>query len=170
MFGEDGKWHFHVFVAFERSTEVKVLDIDAHEFCFGGAEYTIPNDFTCGQVGRSCSEFTWVVYEVSAGGDSYAIRVLFLWAIVDNNSSVCYGTIARNFGHVLWFHNDERIGSRCVSFVISLCEATKFFSECRFPSFFQQGVGDEFVIFRDVFSCHWVYNGGTHVGNVLVWG
>ncbi len=42
---EEGESNFHVFKTIEGGSQVKILDVQAHELCAFGAEDTVPHQF-----------------------------------------------------------------------------------------------------------------------------
>jgi hypothetical protein len=42
---EEGEWHFHVLKSIEWGHQIKILDVEAHEFCAFGAEDAVPHQF-----------------------------------------------------------------------------------------------------------------------------
>ena len=42
---EEGERHFHVFKTIEGGSQVKMLDVQAHELCAFGAEDAVPHQF-----------------------------------------------------------------------------------------------------------------------------
>ena len=98
-----------------------------------------------------CSEFATVVYEVANNGDSDMVGVIFLRAVVYNDSSIGNGLVSQDELNSLMVKKENGVGAGCTYLVITLCEATEFFSECSGPNLMHKAVICTFFVFVDVF-------------------
>ncbi len=85
--------HLHVLVLIEWGFKIHVFDVRAIKIRSQGTDYTVPHNFCRDHVGRTCSEFVWLLNEVAANSDLHLIWVVLLGAVVDDNSCVRDGTI-----------------------------------------------------------------------------
>ncbi len=80
--------HFHVFVSVEGSSKVHVFDVGTTKFGTRCADDTIPHYLGRYHVGCVCGELVGVVDEVATNGNAHTVRIVFLWAMIDDNACV----------------------------------------------------------------------------------
>ena len=111
--GDQAHGHFHVLVTVERRFEVHVFDVGATKFGTGRAHDAIPHDFGGDHVGRPRGEFVGIIDEVAANGDADAVRVVFLRAMVDDNTGVGHRTVLRDAPDFVVREKKDSVSANC---------------------------------------------------------
>ena len=79
-----------IFVYPKRLSGVHTLfsGVSTHVLCVRGIDYTIPRELGVCEVGGVGYPFAWIIGEISANDYSDSICIIFLGAIISNNSCV----------------------------------------------------------------------------------
>jgi hypothetical protein len=88
--GDNFDRNSHVFVTVYGSVQVKVFDVDRHEFGIGSGQDAIEETLGCCDVGGGRINVSLVIDEVAASGeaDSFGFGLIwFLWSYFDNRIS-----------------------------------------------------------------------------------
>ena len=79
-----------VFWALQWCQEVKVEYIDRHKPGSFYRDDAVEEDFDDEHIYRGCGYFTWVVYFLSAYGESSSVFYFFLWLYTAHKLPICY--------------------------------------------------------------------------------
>ena len=164
--GKKVDWDFHVLESVQRCREVEVFNVETHVLGVFRAEHAIPMQLCRCHVGGPCGELSWVINLVATGGDSDAMRVVFLQTIGDDDLCVRWRLIFWYVRYVLWFHDKNCIRSFSSCFDITLTHATEVFAKCRHPNFGRYRIIHQLAIAGDVFASEGVNHGKAIEGNV----
>jgi hypothetical protein len=80
--------HLHVLISIEKCFEIHVFGIGATKFGSWGTDDTVPHYLCRDHVGCLCGEFIQIIDKVAANSDPNLIWVVFLGAVVDDNSCI----------------------------------------------------------------------------------
>ena len=58
---EQFQFHVKVFVSIHGSHEVKILDVDSHEFCIGCGDDAVEHELDCEEISCGCAAVIWIV-------------------------------------------------------------------------------------------------------------
>ena len=94
MCREQCNGHLYVLESIEWGAKVKIVDVDSHELCIFCAENAVPQKFCCCHVRCSCSQFTWVLDQVTPCCDPYPVGICFLWSEVHHKACISNDSIA----------------------------------------------------------------------------
>ena len=89
FFGDEGKWHAHIFEAIEWSFEVKTFYVRRLVLRALCTNHAVPQQFCGGEVGRACCELPRVFNEVAPDGDADAVGIVLLGSRIDDNARIC---------------------------------------------------------------------------------
>ena len=81
---------------------------------------TVPKYFCCCQVCRSCGEFARVGNEVSSGGDTDTVGILFLWPIIDDDARIRDGAVLRDVLKLVDGQDMYGVCAGCICFGVAL--------------------------------------------------
>ena len=137
--GYQAQRHLHVFIAVEWSLEVHVFYICSTKFGTWCPDNAIPHDLGRFHVSRARGELIGVIDEVVTNGYLHKVRVVLLWAMIDDKS--CVGDDAV-FGDALDFVMREKMDSVSTdgNAFFALCQAMEFFRHRKDPKFFQEQI------------------------------
>ncbi len=116
----------HVLISIERRFEIHVFDVGATKFGSRCADYTVTHYFCRDHIGCSCCQFVWIINQVAANRDPYSIRVVFLGAVIDDDSCVCDRSILRDASDIIVREVENRVFVDRYTF-FSLCQAMQLF-------------------------------------------
>jgi hypothetical protein len=104
-----------------------------------------------------CGEFVLIIDEVAANSDLNLIWVVFLRAVVDDNSWVRDSLIFWDAPDFSMGEMENCVGANSDTF-FSLGKAMQFFRHSRNPQVFQSWVVHELCVLCDCFFCDWMDN------------
>ena len=114
--------HSHVLISIERRFEIHVFDIGATKFGSRCADYTVPHYFGRDHICCTCCQFVRIINKVAADCDSHSIRVVFLGAVVNNDSCVRDRSIFWDASNFIVREIENRVCADRYTF-FSLCQA-----------------------------------------------
>lgn len=121
--GKHGVGNEHVFGFFHGGHEIKVFQVEVHEFGVGGGDDAVHEEFESGKVGVGGSGRSVVLDAVAADGATYAVWIVFLGAIVGTSTHIG-GFLP--LGEVAWMLPNDGVCEMCGFCLASLSEACKF--------------------------------------------
>jgi hypothetical protein len=86
---EEGESHLHIFIPAVWHVKVHVLDVGAGKACPLCTDHAVPKKFVGNHVSGARGEFKRTIDQVTANNDVNAVRVFFLWTMINNNSTIC---------------------------------------------------------------------------------
>jgi hypothetical protein len=81
---EKGERHLHILILIKWRVKVYVLDVGAGKTCPFHADWAVPKKFRGNRVSGVRGEFKRIIDQVTANSDANAVRVFFLWMMIDN--------------------------------------------------------------------------------------
>jgi hypothetical protein len=109
------------------------------------ADNAIPHDLGRYHVGCACGEFIGVIDEVATNGYSHTVRVVLLWAMIDDYSRVGDAVFGNALDLVMREKKDSV--STAGNAFFALCQAMELFRHRRDPKFFQEWIVHQFGVF-----------------------
>jgi hypothetical protein len=76
----------HVFFMVHGSVQVRVFDVDHHEFCIGSGRNAVEETLGCGDVGGGSTNVSYALDEVAADGELNAFGFGLLWSYFGNDA------------------------------------------------------------------------------------
>ena len=93
IFREVSEFEAHIFVALHRGVQLEVFDFNSHELGSSGGEGTVEEELHCVDIVGGRATVVWVVYLISADGETHAVGITLHWSVVDHNKNI--GDITR---------------------------------------------------------------------------
>ena len=121
IFGDEFDRNTDVFITFHIVVEVKILDVDPHEFAARGRDDIVENDFTCGEGGCFGANISWIINTIAAGSEPDSSGIVFHWAVGHYQAEVGGFSVLRHFMTV-----DEEKRVRAFDSCIALGKAADF--------------------------------------------
>ena len=85
---EEGERHLHIFIPVKRRVKVYVLNVGASKLCPFCTDCAVPKKFGENHVSGVPGEFKRIIDLFTANSDANAVRVFFLWTMIDDNSKI----------------------------------------------------------------------------------
>eukprot|EP00956_Cyclotella_meneghiniana_P009009 scaffold12361_cov72-Cyclotella_meneghiniana.AAC.2 len=117
-------------------SEVEEFQIGRDVAGIFGANYAVPK----------------VIDEISADGNADTVGIFFLGTVVYYYSCICHRSVFRYVFDLLMIHEEDSVGALGTSFVVTLRQATEFFSKGGCPYVLGDRILCQFLIFVDCFS------------------
>ena len=139
-FGEQIYRHLHVLKSVQGGGEVKIFDIQTHISGALCAEHTVPHQFGRGEISRPHRQFAGIIYEITPGCDSNAVRVCLLGAKIDDHPCIRDCLARWDVGDLRVSHYENGVSAYLACFAVALSHAAKIFPKCGLPSFARVGI------------------------------
>jgi hypothetical protein len=124
--------HLHIFIPIEWHVKVYVLDVGSSIACPLCADLAVPKKFRGNHVSGAHGDFKRIIDEVTANSDANAVRVFFLWTMIDDNSTICDCPVGRDVPNLFGGKEEDCVGPIDDAW-FALCQLMYLFAHCRYP-------------------------------------
>jgi hypothetical protein len=142
---EKGEMHLHILIMIEWRIKVHFLDVFTGKTCPLCADCAVPKKFRGNHVSGVGGEFKRIIDQVTANSDANAVRVFFLWMMIDDNSTTRDCLVGRYVPNL--FGGKEEV---CVGPIgdtwFALCQLMYLFAHCRYPEMFEVRIMLQFLV------------------------
>ena len=90
-------------------------------------------------------EFKRIIDQVTSNSDANAVRVFFLWTMVDDNSTICDCLVSRDVPHLFGGREEDCVGPIGDAW-FSLCQSMYLFAHPWYPEMFEVGIMLQFLV------------------------
>lgn len=150
----------HIFVSGHWCAEVKISDVDAHEFGVAGGDSAVEKSFGAGEIGDFGTDIAWIVNEIAATCQSGAIHFRLVGFDVRDDLAVGWSAI---FGHLMIVNEENGVGALNAA-PNTLGQSSKFVCKGTGPndteivSCYKIAVCEDFagLVIDDVIGHHWL--------------
>jgi hypothetical protein len=142
---EEGERHLHIFIPVKWHVKVHVLDVGAGKTCALCADHAVPKKFGGNHVSGTCGEFKGIIDQVTTNRDANGVRVLFLWTMIDDNSTIHDCPVSRDVLNLFGRKEEVCIGPIGNGW-FSLCQLMYLFAHCQDPEIFEVVIMLQFLV------------------------
>ncbi len=136
---QKGERHLLVFILIEWRVNVHVLDVGAGKTCPLCADCSDTKKFRGNRVSGACGEFKRIIDQVITNSDANAVRVFFLWTMINDNSTICDCPVGRDVPNLFGGKEEDCVGPIGDTW-FALCQLMYLFAHCRYPEMFEAGI------------------------------
>ncbi len=140
-----GERYLHIFIPIEWHVKVHVLDIGADKMCPLCADCAVPKKFRGNHVSGARGEFKRIIDQVTANSDANAVRVFFLWTIINDNSTIHDCPVSRDVTNLFGGKEEDCVGLIGDAWV-ALCQWMYLFAHCWYPEMLEVGIMLQFLV------------------------
>jgi hypothetical protein len=142
---EEGEMHLHIFTPVEWQVKVHVLDVDASKTCPLCADCAVPKKFGGNHGSGARGEFKRIIDQVTTNRDANAVRVLFLWMMIDDNLTIRDCLVGRDVPNLFGRKEEDCVGPIGDAW-FSLCQSMYLFAHPWYPEMFEVGIMLQFLV------------------------
>ena len=107
---ENGERHLHIFIPIKWCIKVHVLDVGAGKTCSLCADCAVPKKFGGNYVSGVHGEFKRIIDQVTTNHDTSAVRVFFLWPMINDNLTICDCPVSRDVPNLFEQKEEDCVG------------------------------------------------------------
>ncbi len=141
---EKGERHLHTFTPIEWHVKVHVLDVGPGKTCPLCADRPVPKKFRGNHVSGACGEFKRIIDQITANSDANAVRVFFLWTMINDNLTIRDCPVGRDVRNLFWGKEEDCVGPIGDAWFV-LCQSMYLFAHCRYPEILEVRIMLQFL-------------------------
>ncbi len=142
---EKGERHLLIFIPIEWHVKVHVLDVSTGKKCPLHADCAVPKKFRGNHVSGACGEFKRIIDQVTTNSDANAVRVFFLWTMIDDNLTIRDCPVGRDVANFFGGKEEDCVGPISDAW-FAPCQSMYLFAHCRYPEMFEVGSMLQFLV------------------------
>jgi hypothetical protein len=108
---EERERHLHIFISVKWCFDIHVLDVSSGKPGASGADGTFPKEFRGDHASGMHGEFKWISDKVATNSDTDTVGMLFLGAMINDNTSIRHHLVGRDTANVFTGEEGNGVGS-----------------------------------------------------------